>query len=118
MAYTESAFPVWVVKNPILAACIILTTGTFGGAVTAFAVPGMNLFERFGALTTMLGVFVFGSLASELLVRAQGAFAMGNDLEPAGTFKFGLTRKALNWQTAVIAIGTLQWGFGSLIIAR
>ncbi len=118
MAYTYPPFPVWVVKNPVVAATVVTLFGIIGGLIAAILLPCHNLFERFGSVTTMLGLLVFGSLASELLVRSQGTFTMQNDGEPGGPFKFAPTRKALTLQTIVVCIGTLQWGFGSLVFAR
>lgn len=118
MAYHASAFPVWVLNRPLISACMVLLFGLGGGAIAAMIFKGMNLFERFGAVTTTLGLVVFGSLASELLVRSQGSFIMSGDGEPSAPFNFATVRHALNLQTIVVGIGTLQWGFGSLIFAR
>ena len=118
MAYVYGPFPVWVARNPTTAAFLVLTIGLLGGLVMAFLFPGLNLFERFGAVTTSFGLLVFGSLASELLVRSLGTPIMQNDGEPGGPFKFALTRRALSLQTWVVLMGTLQWGFGSLVFSR
>jgi hypothetical protein len=118
MAYTYSPFPVWVVKHPIISALVVTVLGVGGGLLAALVFPERNLFERFGSVTTMLGLLVFGTLGGELLVRSQGTFAMQNDGEPGGPFKFAPTRKALTLQTVVVCIGTIQWGFGSLMFAR
>ena len=118
MGYKHSPFAAVVVKNPGIVAAIVLAVGLLGGIAAAIAMPTLNLFERFGAVTTSLGLVVFGSLASELLVRSQGSFVMQDDGEPGGPFKFAVTRRALTLQTWVVLIGTLQWGFGSLVFAR
>ena len=118
MAYVYGPFPVWVARNPKKAAFLVLTIGLLGGVVMAFIFPGLNLFERFGAVTTSLGLLVFGSLASELLVRSLGTQIMGNNGQPGGPLKFDMTRHALTLQTWVVLIGTLQWGFGSLVFSR
>lgn len=114
MAYSTAKFPTLVLKHPKLAALLVLIVGC-GGGVLAEWLGFSGLFERFGALNIALGVLLFGSLASELLVRAQGTFILGNDGEPREPFKFKQVRSALNWQTFVVVLGTVQWGFGGLL---
>ena len=118
MAYAPANFPVLVLKRPISAAASSIAFGLLGGIAAAALWNGHNLFERFGAVTTALGILTFGAMASELLVRSQGSFIMGDDGEPGAPFNFATVRSALSWQTFVVLIGTMQWGFGALIFVR
>jgi hypothetical protein len=89
--------------------------GVLGG-LFAQAIFGNNLFERFGALHAGIGVLVFGIAASELLARSQISFWTGADGEAPHPFNSKSVRFALTCQALVVFAGTIQWGFGSLIM--
>jgi hypothetical protein len=117
MAYEADAKAIIVLKYPLPIAVAILLFGLIGGyfAEAAFA---NSLFERFGALTAGLGVLLFGIAAAELLTRSQISFYMGDDGEPPEPFKSRTVRFALDCQALVVFIGTIQWGFGGMIMGK
>ncbi|MEO1137846.1 MAG: hypothetical protein AAFW87_00180 [Pseudomonadota bacterium] len=115
MAYEKDPKAVLILEYPLPIAFLILSIGALGGffAEQHF---GHSLFERFGALTAGLGVLVFGVAAAELLTRAQISFFMGDDGEPPAPFKIKTVRFALDCQALVVFAGTIQWGFGGLLM--
>ncbi|MFT4961381.1 MAG: hypothetical protein ACI92Z_002471 [Paracoccaceae bacterium] len=115
MAYTPAKIPVLVLNKPLFAGVIVLFFGMGCGTLfqSTFA---NNLFERFGALNVALGVFLFGTVASELMVRGKASLIVGADGEPGEPFKLQKIRRALNVQAAVVTLGTIQWGFGGLLV--
>jgi hypothetical protein len=117
MACEPNPIALKILRYPFLLAFGILVFGLLGGylAETSF---GNSLFERFGALTAGIGVLLFGVAAGELLTRGQHSFYMDDDGEPVEPFKSRTVRLALNCQALVVFIGTIQWGFGGLLIAR
>ncbi|MEB8388467.1 hypothetical protein OO012_14665 [Rhodobacteraceae bacterium KMM 6894] len=115
MAYETNKKAAVILSYPLPVAFSILTIGLLGGYI-AHSFFGNFFFERFGALTAGLGVLVFGIVAAELLTRAQISFNMGDDGEPPHPFKTKSVRFALDCQAFVVFAGTLQWGFGGLII--
>ena len=114
MAYEVDPKARFILGNPVSTALICLGVGLLGGFL-AQQYFGQNLFEQFGAVTAALALLSFGVVASELLVRGQFSFIMGEDGEPDEPFKTKNVRTVLSWQTACGFIGTLQWGFGSLV---
>ena len=117
MAWKVDAKAMWVFQNPLTCAILIVGVGLLGGVLSQNA-WGNSLFERFGALTAGFGVFVFGIVASELLARGQYTFILDKHGEPADPFKASTVRFALGCQAFVVFIGTIQWGFGSLLFQR
>jgi hypothetical protein len=114
MSYRPAKFPVLILRHPFTAGAIVLGVGICGG--TAFqALFGDNFVERFGALSVALGTFLFGTVTSELMVRGQAMLIVGQDGEPDEPFKLRRIRRTLIVQAAVVALGTIQWGFGSLM---
>jgi len=115
MGYQVDKKADFILRNPTASAILCLALGILGGVIAEQSI-GANLFERFGALTVGFSLVVFGIVASELLVRGQYTFWMGEDGEPADPFKSKTVRHALLWQTVVAFLGTIQWGFGSLLL--
>lgn len=114
MSYKPAKFPLLILRHPFAAGVIVLGIGIFGG-VQFHNVVGNNFIERFGALSVALGTFLFGTVTSELMVRGQAMLTVGHDGEPDEPFKMRRIRRTLVVQAAVVALGTIQWGFGSLI---
>ena len=117
MRYKPDRKAVLILTYPLPIAFAICIAGLIGGFI-AEDIFGQNLFERFGALTAGLGVFVFGLGAAELLTRSQFSFIMDDDGEPTAPFKSRTVRFSLDCQAAVVLVGTIQWGFGSLLIGE
>ena len=114
MAYVANPLSVWILRNPFTAAAIPLSFGLGGGLLLELFVWN-DIFGPFGSVTVAISVLVFGTLAGELLTRSQGSFVMHDDSEPGEPFKFQQVRRVLSLETVVIALGTIQWGFGHLL---
>ena len=103
-----------VLRHPTLIAGLVLLLGIGGGLAANYLFKN-NLFERFGSFTVALGVFSFGSVSSELLNRSQdGRWAREDDFS-GGIYSRKNIRNTMFWQTAIVSIGTIQWGFGGLV---
>ncbi len=115
MSYAPDRKAVFILDHPLPISFLILVVGFVGGYLVESA-SSQPFFERFGALTAGLGVLVFGVAAGELLTRSQGSFIMDDDGEPPAPFKSSTVRYALNCQAVVVFLGTIQWGFGSMLV--
>ena len=117
MAYELDTKAAWLLLNPKKTSLAIAAVG-FGGGYLGQTLVDHNLFERFGSLTVALAVLVFGIVAAELLNRAQDGYFSREDNDPNEPTSVQNIRKTLNFQSVLVFLGTLQWGFGGLLFGR
>ncbi|MCR9275050.1 MULTISPECIES: hypothetical protein [Mameliella] len=115
ISYSPDPKAVAVLLHPLSISFAIFAFGLIGGYI-AEDLLGNSMFERFGALTAGLGVLVFGFVAAELLNRSQDARFAREDDDPSDPFSVSNIRSAPNYQAFLVFVGTLQWGFGSIVM--
>ena len=117
IAFSPSKLATWILLNS--GKCALGMVGLGVGAGVLFGLTlGSIWFTSFGAVTIALGVAGFGVVASDLLNRAQDGRVARDKDDPSKPFSPGNIRTCLNYQTFVVVLGTLQSGFGGLIMGN
>jgi hypothetical protein len=115
MSYSPTRTALFVLRRPRTAgAFCILLGGGFGIAMEL--IFQNTMFARCGSLTVAAAIIVMGFAVEELAVRGQYSLIMADDGHPAEPFKPQQIRQFMTWQSFALFVGTLQWGFGDLVV--
>lgn len=78
---------------------------------------GNSMFGRFGSVTVAFGVLTFGAATGDVIIYSSVGKVSGNN-GLAFPRNFTNLRRVFKWQTIVVAVGTILWGFGDLVTFR